>query len=121
MGDIREFGAHLLALRREMQRIRHRRLSPTGRAGDVDHFGADDDIECLAASKYYFDWVLEEFEPYLRGRVLEVGAGTGTITRKPNLFSSVLAHMPIILPLATEVTPPQRMQSEAQVRPGKLA
>ena len=82
MGDIREFGAHLLALRREMQRIRHRRLSPTGRAFDVDHFGADDDIECLAASKYFFDWVLEEFEPYLRGRVLEVGAGTGTITRK---------------------------------------
>jgi SAM-dependent methyltransferase len=82
MGDIREFGAHLLALRREMQRIRYRRLSPTGRAFDVDHFGADDDIECLAASKYFFDWVLEEFEPYLHGRVLEVGAGTGTITRK---------------------------------------
>ena len=55
---------------------------PAGRAFEVDHFGAEDDLECLAASKYFFDWVLEEFEPYLRGRVLEVGAGTGTITRK---------------------------------------
>jgi SAM-dependent methyltransferase len=81
-GDVREFAAHLVALRKEMQRIRQRRLSPAGRAFDVDHFGAHDDIECLAASKYFFDWVLEEFQPYLHGRVLEVGAGTGTITRK---------------------------------------
>jgi SAM-dependent methyltransferase len=82
VGDIGEFGAHLVALRRQMQGIRDRRLSPAGRAFDVDHFGADDDLECLAASKYFFDWVLAEFEPYLHGRVLEVGAGTGTITRK---------------------------------------
>jgi SAM-dependent methyltransferase len=82
VGDIGEFGAHLVALRREMRGIRQRRLSPAGRAFAVDHFGADDDIECLAASRYFFDWVLEAFEQYLHGRVLEVGAGTGTITRK---------------------------------------
>jgi 2-polyprenyl-3-methyl-5-hydroxy-6-metoxy-1,4-benzoquinol methylase len=82
LADVREFGAHLLVLRKEMQGIRRRRLSPAGRAFEVGHFGADDDVECLAGSKYFFDWVLEEFEPYLHGRVLEVGAGTGTITRK---------------------------------------
>ena len=82
MGDIGEFASHLFALRREMQRVRQRRLSPAGRAFHVDHFGAEDDLECLAASKHFFDWVLEEFEPYLHGRVLEVGAGTGTITRR---------------------------------------
>ena len=65
-----------------MQRVRERRLAPTGRVFDVGHFEAEDDLECLAASKYFFDWVLEEFEPYVRGRILEVGAGTGTITRK---------------------------------------
>ncbi len=82
VGDIGEFASHLFALRKEMQRVRQRRLSPAGRAFHVDHFGAEDDLECLAASKHFFDWVLEEFEPYLHGRVLEVGAGTGTITRR---------------------------------------
>lgn len=80
--DVGEFASHLLALREETRRVRQRRLSPAGRAFPVDHFGAEDDLECLAASKYFFDWVLQEFEPYLRGHVLEVGAGTGTITRK---------------------------------------
>jgi SAM-dependent methyltransferase len=82
LGDIGEFTSHLFALRKEMQQVRQRRLSLAGRTFDVEHFGAEDDLECLAASKYFFDWVLEEFEPYLHGRVLEVGAGTGTITRK---------------------------------------
>ena len=80
--DVGEFASHLFALREETRRLRERRLSPAGRAFHVDHFGAEDDLECLAASKYFFEWVLEEFEPYLRGHVLEVGAGTGTITRK---------------------------------------
>jgi SAM-dependent methyltransferase len=80
--DVGTFTSHLFALREEAGRIRQRRLSPAGRAFDVEHFGAEDDLECLAASKYFFEWVLEEFDPYLRGHVLEVGAGTGTITRK---------------------------------------
>ncbi|MDP9235041.1 MAG: methyltransferase domain-containing protein [Actinomycetota bacterium] len=80
--DIWEFLSHLYQLRKAMQRVRRRRLSPVGRAFDVDHFAAEDDLECLAASKYFFDWVLEEFHAYLRGQVLEVGAGTGTITRR---------------------------------------
>ena len=80
--DLGEFASHLLALRRDVQRIRRRRLAPPGRVFRVDHFTAQEDLECLAASKHFFDWVLDEFAPYLRGRILEVGAGTGTITRK---------------------------------------
>jgi SAM-dependent methyltransferase len=80
--DIGEFASHLLALRRHVQRIRRLRLSPVARAFQVDWFAAEEDLECLAGSKYFFDWVLEEFGPYLRGRILEVGAGTGTITRR---------------------------------------
>jgi SAM-dependent methyltransferase len=34
-----------------------------------------------APPRTFFDWVLDVFDPYLRGRVLEVGAGLGTITR----------------------------------------
>jgi SAM-dependent methyltransferase len=82
LGDIGEFTAHLWALRAQTRRVRRDRLSPERRRFDVDHFGAEDDLECLAASKNFFEWVLDEFRPYLRGRVVEVGAGTGTITRK---------------------------------------
>jgi len=82
MGDLGEFVSHLVALRTDVLRIRRRRLSPTGRAFPVEHFAAEEDLECLAASKHFFDWVLDDFGPYLRGRVLEVGAGAGTITRK---------------------------------------
>ena len=82
IGDVGEFASHLLALRRTVREVRRHRLSPGGRTFEVDHFGAQDDLENLGSSKRFFDWVLEEFEPYLKGRVLEVGAGIGTITRK---------------------------------------
>jgi 2-polyprenyl-3-methyl-5-hydroxy-6-metoxy-1,4-benzoquinol methylase len=82
VGDIGEFTSHLLALRKDVRRVRRRRLSRAGRDFPIEHFGAEDDLECLAASKHFFDWVLDRFEPHLRGRVLEVGAGTGTITRR---------------------------------------
>jgi 2-polyprenyl-3-methyl-5-hydroxy-6-metoxy-1,4-benzoquinol methylase len=80
--DAGTFVAHLLDLRREVRRTRRRRLAPTGREFPIEHFGAADDLECLAASKNFFDWVLDGFGPYLHGRVLEVGAGSGTITRR---------------------------------------
>jgi SAM-dependent methyltransferase len=80
--DVREFTSHLVALRRSVERIRRRRLSPGGRTFAVDYFPAEQDLECLAGSHHFFDWMLDEFAPYLHGRILEVGAGTGTITRK---------------------------------------
>ena len=82
LGQVGEFASHLFALRDSAREVRHARLSPSGRSFAVDHFKAEDDLECLAASRNFFDWVLEEFDPYLHGRVLEVGAGMGTITRK---------------------------------------
>jgi 2-polyprenyl-3-methyl-5-hydroxy-6-metoxy-1,4-benzoquinol methylase len=82
IGDLGDFASHLRALRTTVQAVRTRRLSSAGRTFDIDHFGAQDDLECLGTSKYFFDWVLEVFEPYLHGQVLEVGAGIGTITRK---------------------------------------
>lgn len=82
LGDLGEFLSHLLALRTDVARVRRDRLSPAGRTFPIEHFAAEEDLECLAASKHFFDWVLDDFGPYLRGRVLEVGAGAGTITRK---------------------------------------
>lgn len=80
--DVVQFVHHLAYLRGAANRIRQHRLSPAGRNFDDEHFGAADDLQHLGAARHFFDWVLDEFDPYLRGRVLEVGAGTGTITRK---------------------------------------
>jgi 2-polyprenyl-3-methyl-5-hydroxy-6-metoxy-1,4-benzoquinol methylase len=80
--DVGGFATHLLALRRQVDHARQRRLAPSGRSFTDDHFGAAQDLERLGTAKHFFDWVLDGFHPYLQGRVLEVGAGLGTITRK---------------------------------------
>jgi SAM-dependent methyltransferase len=80
--DITSFARELLALRRQVDRTRQRRLSIAGRRFSDEHFGAAQDLERLGTAKHFFDWVLDELDPYLRGRLLEVGAGLGTITRK---------------------------------------
>ena len=80
--DVAQFCGHLLHLRRGVDRVRQRRLSRSGRRFSENFFGASEDLERLGTAKNFFDWVLEEFHPYLQGRVLEVGAGLGTITRK---------------------------------------
>jgi hypothetical protein len=80
--DVRDFASHLSALRGSVDHTRQRRLSPEGRAFSDEHFGAADDLERLGTAHHFFDWVLDEFGPYLGGRMLEVGAGAGTITRK---------------------------------------
>jgi 2-polyprenyl-3-methyl-5-hydroxy-6-metoxy-1,4-benzoquinol methylase len=79
--DVTTFAPHLLALRGQVDRARQRRLSAPGRTFTEDHFNAARDLERLGTARHFFDWVLDEFGPYLRGRVLEVGAGIGTITR----------------------------------------
>jgi SAM-dependent methyltransferase len=80
--DVARFAWHLLALRSEVDWARQRRLSAPGRAFTDGHFGAAQDLERLGTARYFFGWVLDEFDPFLKGRVLEVGAGLGTITRK---------------------------------------
>jgi SAM-dependent methyltransferase len=83
-GDVAAFARQLLALRKRVDRTRQRRLSASGRKFSDEQFGAAQDLERLGTAKRFFDWVLDVFDPYLQGRVrvLEVGAGLGTITRK---------------------------------------
>ena len=80
--DVAEYVHHLAYLRRRVERIRRDRLALTGRHFDNAHFGGAEDLQNLGAAKHFFDWVLDEFQPHVRGQVLEVGAGTGTITRR---------------------------------------
>ena len=80
--EVASFAAQLLPLRRVRSRLRLERLSPAGRRFSDQTFGAAGDLERLGAADHFFSWALEEFRPFLHGRVLEVGAGMGTITRR---------------------------------------
>jgi len=40
------------------------------------------DLEALADIPNYQNWILSHFRPYLRGRVLEIGAGVGTLSAR---------------------------------------
>jgi SAM-dependent methyltransferase len=80
--DVVSFAAQLPPLRRATGRLRGERLAPGGRRFSDRAFGAAADLERLGAADHFFRWALEEFQPFLRGRVLEVGAGVGTITRR---------------------------------------
>jgi SAM-dependent methyltransferase len=80
--EVADFASQLLPLRRTYGRLRLQRLSPAGRRFPDRSFGAAGDLERLGAADHFFSWALEEFRPYLRGRILEVGAGTGMITRR---------------------------------------
>jgi SAM-dependent methyltransferase len=39
------------------------------------------DLEVLADMPNYYAWILRHFSPYVRGQVLEYGAGTGTVSK----------------------------------------
>lgn len=53
------------------------------------------DLEAMASAPNYYQWVLEEFAPFIKGKVLEVGAGRGT-------FSARLEECPITELVAVE-------------------
>ena len=38
------------------------------------------DLEAMAAAKNYSKWIAEEFRPYLKGKIAEVGAGSGNFS-----------------------------------------
>ena len=46
------------------------------------HYYDGQDLEALATLPAYQEWILEKFRPYLRGKVIEIGAGLGNITSR---------------------------------------
>jgi len=40
------------------------------------------DLEVLADLPNYYNWIIQIFRPWIKGRTMEIGAGIGTITRQ---------------------------------------
>lgn len=42
---------------------------------------AGHDLEVMADLPNYYDWIIEQFQPYFKGRTMEIGTGIGTISK----------------------------------------
>ena len=51
-------------------------------ASSNSEFGAAEELENLASANHFFGWIADELMPHLGHRILEVGAGIGTIATK---------------------------------------
>jgi SAM-dependent methyltransferase len=76
-----------------------------------------DELRALQKARTYYSWLLDEFRPCLKGRCLEVGAGTGTFTRY--LLSSDISEIHCIEPSANLLDPLREVLSESS-KPAKL-
>lgn len=78
-------------------------------------------LESLARMDNYYRWILQEFEPYLGKRVLEIGAGSGTFSSML-LTAQVVERLWLVEPdagLAEELT--ARFAGETKVTVLRLA
>lgn len=67
------------------------------------------ELELLNAAKNYNAWIVDEFLPYLRGQVLEVGAGTGNFSQR------FVSHAAISILTAIEPDPGLFVQLESRL------
>jgi 2-polyprenyl-3-methyl-5-hydroxy-6-metoxy-1,4-benzoquinol methylase len=66
-------------------------------ASSNSQFGAAEELENLAQADRFFGWIADELAPHLGQRILEVGAGIGTIASKMaerNAMSEITAIEP---------------------------
>lgn len=71
-----------------------------GEDNPVLYEGAD--LEALATLHNYQRWIVDSFQPYLRGRAIEFGAGTGNIS---TLIRSHVATLDLLEPSANLIAP----------------
>ncbi len=55
-----------------------------------ENVGLNDAIDALESLNNYRNWILDEFAPYLRGKAVEIGAGSGSLSEKLLPFVSEL-------------------------------
>ena len=54
-----------------------------------------EELEALAIGHRYQEWIAEQFRPYLRGTVMEIGAGIGTMAQK---WTGHVEHLHLVEP-----------------------
>lgn len=82
--------------------------------GKIDLYEGSE-LEGLRFAINYYQWLCEEFRPYLRGRCLEIGAGRGT-------FSKILVQQTDITALwclepAMNLVPLLQLETQASAKP----
>ncbi len=78
------------------------------------HYYEGRDLEILADMPNYYRWIMKPFYPYLGKRVVEYGAGRGTIS---NLLASRVGDLELVEPSANLVTVlGQRFADQRRVR-----
>ena len=105
--DVVDFQRSLAPLRQRVQEVRAKMRSDqatwasrSGRMRDQEamvdsSFGADVELERLASAERFIGWIADEIAPHLGRRVLEVGAGIGSVSlalaeRRPDVALTVL-------------------------------
>jgi len=51
------------------------------KAQDIEHYSGEE-LDVLSQTVHYQQWIAEQFQPYLRGKMMEIGAGTGTMAKR---------------------------------------
>ena len=59
-------------------------------AADQENFYEGRDLEVLAGTPRYLNWIIEDLKPYLQGDVLEIGAGLGSVSERLVTYTSSL-------------------------------
>lgn len=73
------------------------------------------DLEALLVLRRYRDWILDEFRPYLRGEVAEIGAGIGSfsqaIQQAVTALEAIEPSAPLFPRLQANLDPRNRMRA----------
>jgi SAM-dependent methyltransferase len=72
----------------------------------TDVFYEGRDLEVLAEMPNYYDWIMDTFASYVRGRVIEYGAGAGTVSAR----LAPLADELTLVELSTNLIEPLRVR-----------
>jgi SAM-dependent methyltransferase len=78
----------------------------------TDVFYEGRDLEILADMPNYYDWIMETFSPFVRGRVIEYGAGAGTVSAR----LAPLADELTLVELSTNLIEPLRARFSHDTR-----
>jgi SAM-dependent methyltransferase len=81
------------------QRLKERlyavpRLDPSGAAEIDEELGVT--LDALEGAPRYADWIIEQMAPHVSGRILEIGAGLGTMTGRLAGLGKVVASEPSV-------------------------